>query len=59
MSALDKEMKDWLLECFNEEYDQEQIEELTHEQLKRAINRYYAGGMAEFKQCLGWATIEA
>jgi hypothetical protein len=57
MSALDKEMKDWLLECFSDEYDQEQIEELTHNQLVRAINRYFDGGMKEFEVCCGWLRL--
>ena len=52
MSVLDKEMGEWLLECFSDEYDQEQIEELTHEQLVRSINRYFDGGMKEFINCL-------
>ncbi len=59
MSTLDREMKDWLLECFDDEYDQEQIEELTHEQLVRSINKYYDGGMTAFKECSGWITVEA
>ena len=32
---LDNEMREWLLECFGEEGDQEEIEVLTHEQLVR------------------------
>lgn len=59
MSALDKEMREWLLECFSDEYDQEQIEELTHEQLMRSINRYFDGGVAAFKECSGWIMVEA
>ncbi len=59
MSTLDKDMRDWLLECFSDEYDQEQIEELTHEQLEKAVNRYYDGGMQAFKQCSGWIMVEA
>lgn len=42
------EMREWLLECFSDEYDQEQIQELTYEQLKSAVNRYYAGGFEVF-----------
>lgn len=53
------EMKAWLLECFDEEYDQEQIRELTYEQCVRAINRYYDGGMKAFKACNGWVMVEA
>jgi hypothetical protein len=55
MDALDQEMRDWLLECFSDSYDQEQIEELTHEQLVRAINRYFEGGIKEFQACSNWA----
>ena len=46
-----KQMKEWLLECFNDEYDKEQIEELTQEELLRSINRYFDGGFAAFKEC--------
>ncbi len=59
MNELDKDMREWLLECFSEEYEQEQIEGLTHEQLVRAINRYYDGGMRAFKECVGWIMVEA
>jgi hypothetical protein len=59
MDRLDTEMKEWLLECFSDEYDQEQIEELTHEQLIRSINRYYDGGIQAFKACSGWVMVEA
>lgn len=59
MSALDKEMREWLLECFSDEYDQEQIEELTHEQLVRSINRYFDGGMKAFQECCGQVMVEA
>lgn len=44
------DMKSWLLECFNEEVDQEEIEGLSFEQLVRAINRYYEGGIEQFKR---------
>ncbi len=53
------EMRDWLLECFSDEYDQEQIEELTHEQLEKAVNRYYDGGLKAFKECCGWIMVKA
>lgn len=49
---LDTEMKDWLLECFDEEGDKEEIEGLTHEQLVRAINKYFDGGMKCFVELL-------
>lgn len=53
------EMKEWLLECFEDEYDKEQINELTYEQCVRAINRYYDGGMKAFIACNGWTAGEA
>lgn len=53
------EMKAWLLECFEDEYDQEQIKELTYNQCVRAINRYYDGGMQAWKECNGWVIVEA
>ncbi len=43
-------MIEWLLECFTDDYDQEQIQELTESQLTRAINRYYDGGLSAFIQ---------
>lgn len=56
MKALDKEMREWLLECFSDEYDQEKIQELTHEQLVKSINHYYDGGMNVFQS--GWVMVE-
>ena len=50
---IDREMKDWLLDCFDEEADQEEIEGLGSQQLENAINRYFDGGMKEFINCLG------
>ncbi len=52
------EMRKWLLECFDEEYDQEQIRELSFEQCVKAINRYYDGGYKAFLSCY-WAEVEA
>ena len=48
MNTLESQMRDWLLECFSDEYDQEQIQELTHTELVRSINKYYDGGMKAF-----------
>ena len=45
---IEAEMRDWLLECFEEEYDQEQINDLTLNELKRSVNRYYDGGIKAF-----------
>ncbi len=47
-TILQEAMREWLIECFTEEYDQEQIQELTYSQLTQAINRYYDGGMTSF-----------
>jgi len=53
-----QEMKSWLLECFEDEHDQEQIEELSYTQCVRAINRHYDGGIRAFRECLNWTTVE-
>ena len=45
---LANEMKQWLLECFEEEYNQEQINESSYEELKQSVNRYYDGGFKVF-----------
>ncbi len=58
MKTLETEMREWLLECFSDEYDQEQIEDLTYNQLVRSIERYYDGGVEEFKRCAGWIMVE-
>lgn len=54
MYGIDVEMRGWLLECFTDAYDQEEINGLTHEQLVSAINTYYDGGMVEFVNCSAW-----
>lgn len=43
-----RDMEDWLLECFTDEYDSETIQNLTLNELYSAINRYYDGGLSEF-----------
>lgn len=53
MNTLENEMRDWLLECFTEEYDQEQINNLTSEELQKPIQRYFDGGLIEFNKCMG------
>ena len=58
MRTIESDMRDWLLECFSEEYDQEQINELTYDQLVKSINRYYDGGMRAFRACSGWLMVE-
>jgi len=42
------EMREWLLDCFTEEDDQEQIQELSYEQLVRSVNRYHDNGFNGF-----------
>lgn len=49
--SLQIEMREWLLECFNDEYDQEKIQELTYGELVKAVNKYYDGGFKEFVNC--------
>lgn len=57
------EMREWLLECFSDDYDQEEILELTDKVLERAINRYFDGGVKEFINCSaipsGWKEMTA
>lgn len=48
--TLDTQMRNWLLECFSDEYDVEQINELTHNQLVKAISRYFDGGFNAFME---------
>ncbi len=51
------EMRKWLLDCFEDEYDQEQIRELSFEHCVKAVNRYYDGGYKAFLSCV-WAEVE-
>lgn len=54
------EMKAWLLECFDDEYDQEQIKELSYEHAVKAINHYYDGGIKAFREVSQmWREVEA
>ncbi len=62
MNTLEKEMREWLLECFSDEYDQEQINELGYLELQRSINKYYDGGLNSFiaeSVLSGWSIVEA
>lgn len=45
---LESEMMEWLLECFDDEFDQEQIRELNYSELVRVIDMYYDGGFRAF-----------
>lgn len=49
-------MRKWLLECFSEESEQEQIKELSFEHLQMAINRYFDGGYQEFLKSI-WLEV--
>lgn len=49
---LDREMREWLLDCYDNEDDQAEIEELNHDELVKAVNRLYDGGLTEFINCL-------
>jgi hypothetical protein len=49
--SLDVLMKEWLLECFQEDCDQEEIEELSTQELMNAVDRYFDGGMRAFVEC--------
>jgi hypothetical protein len=55
----EKQMREWLLEGFSDEYDQEQINELTFDQLVRAVNGYYDGGYKSFLASMLWMEVEA
>lgn len=63
MDVLDKiaepQMREWLLECFDDAYDQEHISELSFSQLKRAVNHYYDGGYPAFLESMLWMEVEA
>lgn len=44
-------MIDWLLECFDDDYEQDEIRDLSYKQACQAINRYFDGGIEEFIAC--------
>lgn len=48
MSAEFVSMQAWLLECFSEEYDREEINKLDAADLVNAINDYYEGEAEQF-----------
>lgn len=48
MNTIYSEMREWLLECFEDEYDQEQIQSLSDSQLEKSIDRYFDGGKQAF-----------
>jgi hypothetical protein len=47
---LETEMREWLLDCFEEEEDQEEILELSYERLCKSVNKYFDGGLKAFFQ---------
>ncbi len=49
MIELEEHMREWLMCCFTDEYDQELIDGLDFDGLVKSINQYYDGGMREFK----------
>ena len=44
---IEDHMKDWLKDCYNEEYH-EDIDALSDEKLLKVIEREYAGGVDQF-----------
>ena len=49
-----KEARDWIIECVDcwNDLDAEDIEELTNNQVEKAIEKFFDGGIEEFKRCL-------
>lgn len=45
-----EEARGWLLDCFSDPVDQEQIETLGATELLLAVDRYYPGGWAAFER---------
>ena len=43
-----EDAREWLLDCFDDEYDQELIASLDAAGLHRGISRHYEGGIEEF-----------
>jgi hypothetical protein len=41
-------MRNWLLDCYTTEDEQEEINELSLPQLMNAVERYYDGGLRQF-----------
>jgi len=51
MYTLEQQTKDmiaWLLDCFNDEFDQEEIRSLDFPAARKAVSRYYDGGFKAF-----------
>jgi len=47
-----REMRDWLLDCFPDEYCQESIEQASEAKILKAINRFYDGGVEAFQNSI-------
>ena len=45
-----EEARGWLLDCFSDAVDAEQIEALGPRELLLAVERYYSGGWAAFER---------
>lgn len=52
MLRVENEMREWLFECFDDEYSQEEISNLDFSDLKRSVNRYYDGGFHAFLEAM-------
>lgn len=46
------EMRIWLKECFEDEYDQEMIDQSSDSIIVKSIERYFDGGVAAFMETL-------
>lgn len=51
MNNMVEDMREWLLECFSDEDDQEEIQELSDKEVLASVNRYFHGGVKEFMNC--------
>lgn len=49
---IEKKMREWLLDCFDDEYDQEKINGLTIKELYKYIHCYFDGGVKTFIKCI-------
>lgn len=43
-----RDAREWLLDCFSSDEDQERIEKCCHELIERAIVKYFDGGIDAF-----------
>lgn len=47
-AELIQQMREWLLDCFEDDYEQEEIQQLNFEEVQDAVQRYYDGGITGF-----------